>query len=129
MLFQGGDLAMLKADLESRPGSTVLKTFNNRIFRGMSVESTSENLDSLKMVGSIANVWKFTNVELSPVINGGHFMSDSGALNYSIHHMTGVGRLHQEGILGNGVAVAVIDTGIDYNHSAVCTNAHSMTGS
>ncbi|KIM30827.1 hypothetical protein M408DRAFT_65702 [Serendipita vermifera MAFF 305830] len=35
---------------------------------------------------------------------------------YTPHIPTGVQRVHEEGILGEGVKVAVIDTGIDYNH-------------
>lgn len=36
-----------------------------------------------------------------------------------IHKSTGVYRLHEAGILGEGVKVAVVDTGIYYGHSAV----------
>lgn len=33
--------------------------------------------------------------------------------------MTGVDKLHAAGILGKGVTVAVVDTGVDYMHRAV----------
>jgi subtilisin family serine protease len=38
---------------------------------------------------------------------------------FSTHVMTGVDRLHKEGLDGKGVKVAVIDTGIDYSHPAL----------
>ncbi|OHE99124.1 peptidase [Colletotrichum orchidophilum] len=37
----------------------------------------------------------------------------------SPHVMTGVDRVHAKGVLGEGVRIAVIDTGIDYLHSAL----------
>ena len=33
--------------------------------------------------------------------------------------MTGVDKLHAEGLKGDGVLVGIIDTGIDYNHPAL----------
>lgn len=116
---QSHELASLKTVIESLPGNKVLRSFDSRVFRGLSIESTTENLDSLTSVGSVVNAWASKPVELSPVLHGRHFASDAEASNYSIHYMTGVDRLHREGILGQGVNVAVIDTGIDYNHSAV----------
>lgn len=47
------------------------------------------------------------------------FSENVSAANYSIHHMTGVDKLHEAGILGKGVKVAIIDAGIDYNHPAL----------
>ncbi|KAG8780766.1 hypothetical protein FRC16_003033, partial [Serendipita sp. 398] len=35
---------------------------------------------------------------------------------YEPHIATGVQRLHEEGLLGKGVKIAIIDTGVDYNH-------------
>jgi subtilisin family serine protease len=33
--------------------------------------------------------------------------------------MTGVDRLHEEGLTGAGIRIAVMDTGIDYHHPAL----------
>ncbi|KAI9170583.1 peptidase [Paramyrothecium foliicola] len=44
----------------------------------------------------------------------------SGAVDWnSPHAMTGVDQVHAEGILGEGVRVAILDTGIDYLHPAL----------
>ncbi|KAK1997650.1 hypothetical protein LX36DRAFT_577966, partial [Colletotrichum falcatum] len=37
----------------------------------------------------------------------------------SIHFSTGVDQLHEAGIFGKGVKVAVIDSGVDYLHPAL----------
>jgi subtilisin family serine protease len=38
---------------------------------------------------------------------------------YWPHVMTGVDKVHDKGITGKGVTIAVIDTGIDYDHPAL----------
>lgn len=38
---------------------------------------------------------------------------------FSPHVMTGVDKLRAEGFLGDGIKVAIVDTGIDYNHPAL----------
>lgn len=35
---------------------------------------------------------------------------------YAPHVMTGVDKLHEEGYTGKGIKVAIVDSGIDYNH-------------
>ncbi|KAJ0158290.1 Minor extracellular protease vpr [Colletotrichum tanaceti] len=50
---------------------------------------------------------------------GRTFGRDVSAANYSIHGATGVARLHEQGILGKGVRVAVVDSGVDYDHPAL----------
>ncbi|KAM0279722.1 hypothetical protein ACHAQH_004413 [Verticillium albo-atrum] len=96
-----------------------MKTFDGHIFRGISIEASVENIDSLRMIGNVANVWRSKTVQLGPVVNRQDHSDDVGASNYSIHHMTGVDRLHAEGIRGEGVVVAIIDTGIQYTHPAL----------
>lgn len=38
---------------------------------------------------------------------------------FSTHVMTGVDKLRAEGFLGDGIKIAIVDTGIDYNHPAL----------
>ena len=33
--------------------------------------------------------------------------------------MTGVDKLHDEGLIGHGILVGILDTGVDYNHPAL----------
>lgn len=40
-------------------------------------------------------------------------------LTYNLHNFTGVEKVHSSGILGKGVKVAIIDTGILYTHPAL----------
>ena len=35
------------------------------------------------------------------------------------HLMTGVDKLHNEGLIGTGVKIGIIDTGVDYTHPAL----------
>ncbi|CAA7260648.1 unnamed protein product [Cyclocybe aegerita] len=37
----------------------------------------------------------------------------------STHVLTGVDKLHAEGLLGEGIKIGILDTGIDYNHPAL----------
>jgi hypothetical protein len=38
---------------------------------------------------------------------------------FSTHVMTGVDKLHADGVYGKGITVGIIDTGIDYTHPAL----------
>lgn len=44
---------------------------------------------------------------------------DALAQNWTSHSATGVDKLHAQGILGEGVVVGVVDTGVYYPHPAV----------
>lgn len=38
---------------------------------------------------------------------------------YAPHAMTGVDKLHDQGLIGTGVQIAIIDTGVDFTHPAL----------
>jgi subtilisin family serine protease len=44
---------------------------------------------------------------------------DEGFPFYAPHAMTGVDQLHNQGLIGEGVQVAIIDTGVDFTHPAL----------
>ncbi|KAH8694068.1 putative subtilisin [Talaromyces proteolyticus] len=60
----------------------------------------------------VNQVSSFTSVENSA-------QSDITQDTLSTHVMTGVDKLRSEGYVGEGIKVAIVDTGIDYNHPAL----------
>lgn len=49
--------------------------------------------------------------------NGALYQADN--YSHAVHRMTGVDKLHEEGLFGQGVKVAVVDDGVYYMHPAV----------
>ncbi|KAH7175532.1 peptidase S8/S53 domain-containing protein [Dactylonectria macrodidyma] len=106
-------------ELANRPGVKILKVFNSDIFHGASLETPEDNLDTLKAEDPVIQAWQAKRVTLAPITPLQSFGKDAAGVNLSIHHMTGVDKLHAKGVLGKGVVVAVVDTGVDYTHSAL----------
>lgn len=61
------------------------------------------------------------------IVSGSHPLSttleskslDTTSDTFSPHVMTGVDKLRAEGFFGDGIKIAIVDTGIDYNHPAL----------
>lgn len=87
------------------------------MFSGASIESHVENIDTLQSIDSINKAWQSKKIKMSLPVLG--YSDDAGTPFYSVHAMTGVDKLHAAGITGKGVQVAIVDTGVDYNHPAV----------
>ncbi|KAM0327552.1 hypothetical protein ACHAQA_005843 [Verticillium albo-atrum] len=116
---QGADKDAIVRELEGRPGSRVLKVFDSALFNGIAIESDSENTDSFEAISPVRKAWHSKPIQLIPVVTGNSFSDDAQALNYSIHYMTGVDKLHEQGVFGKGVKVGVVDTGTEYTHEAL----------
>ncbi|KAF4981815.1 hypothetical protein FZEAL_2442 [Fusarium zealandicum] len=88
------------------------------VFSGMVIESDSDNVDTLGQLEGVVNVWHARSIP-RPQVN--KLTHDAPPLrsNYSVHHWTGVDKLHAAGTRGKGATVALIDTGIDYTHKAL----------
>ncbi|KAH8174812.1 subtilase family protein [Sarocladium implicatum] len=120
---QGSALEGITHQLASRPDQhgTTYKAFDcSDIFHGVSIETDVDNVDSLRMMEGVANVWPMKSVPVEKLVKPRAQLDlKSRLLNYSMHQWTGVNTLHSQGIRGMGAKVAIIDTGIDYTHNAL----------
>ncbi|CAN8105194.1 unnamed protein product [Discula destructiva] len=118
------DFTAIQDHITAQPGTTILKVFDTDVFAGLSVESTSHNVDSLSNITSVAQVWPSKIISLgtsTPVRtwNASDAATAASSANYSVHAQTGVDRLHAQGIYGQGVVIAIVDTGTQYTHPAL----------
>ena len=103
--------------LASKGGIRVRKTYSSSVFSGASIETEAFDLDGLIALPEVANVWRNGIHKLEPlqVAKAAPFKQ----LDYIVHNTTGVSKLHDAGILGEGAVVGVVDTGAWYEHPAV----------
>jgi subtilisin family serine protease len=113
-------------------GLRVVKKFDSDLFPGLSVECdhdcTPESLRAaLEDSGSgpaVATVYQSTRIRILDTVKGESFSDDAAASNYSVHGITGVEKLHADGIFGAGATVAIVDSGVEYTHPAVRALQH-----
>lgn len=96
-----------------------MKVFKSDVFHGCAIEAREANADLLQALDIVDKAWPSRKFFLGPTEPQVLFDGDTVFENYSIHHMTGVDKVHKQGILGKGAKVAIIDTGINYGHPAV----------
>ncbi|TLS27276.1 hypothetical protein PpBr36_04001 [Pyricularia pennisetigena] len=108
-------------DLPTDGPVKVVKTLDSPgIFTGAVIEATSkEEASTFASNNRVANMWPNQRIELDEPLDRRSFADDVAATEYSVHAATGVDRLHAEGILGQGVKVAVVDSGVWYKHPAL----------
>ncbi|KAI8276305.1 hypothetical protein K4K60_007839 [Colletotrichum sp. SAR11_57] len=80
----------------------VVKTFQNDIFSGAYVKTETHDIASIQALPDIVKVWHNHVVKLDPVKVARSFSDDAASANYSTHHTTGVNRLHENGVFGEG---------------------------
>ncbi|KAL0940071.1 Subtilisin NAT [Colletotrichum truncatum] len=118
--FASGTHTKTKRDeLSSEEGIKVLKTFESAVFSGASVETDNHNLDTLRDLPDVVGVWPNSKANLVAPVKRQVAVDPEAADEYAVHWATGVDALHEQGILGEGVKIGVVDTGIWYKHSAL----------
>ncbi|KDN67978.1 putative subtilase [Colletotrichum sublineola] len=119
--FASGIHAKTKRDeLSSKEGITVLTTFESAVFSGASLETDTHNLDTLRGLPDVVAVWPNSRVRLlAPVKRQVGVDPGAAAAAHAVHWATGVDELHAEGVLGQGVKVGIVDTGVWYRHAAL----------
>ncbi|KAL8296033.1 hypothetical protein RB597_008971 [Gaeumannomyces tritici] len=75
-------------------------------------------VNDLERLPGVARVWPNEHVQLAPLVDR-RAAKVEDADNITSHKVTGVTKLHAQGIFGKGVKVVVVDTGIWYNHPAL----------
>lgn len=97
----------------------MLNIYNTDIFSGYSIETSAFDAEGLALLAGVVNAWPARRVSLDIPELQGTFDDTIAAGNYSVHQATGVDKLHAQGIYGNGVTIAIVDTGVWYPHPAV----------
>ncbi|MFP7299009.1 S8 family serine peptidase [Neobacillus niacini] len=105
-----------KEDIEKLNVKATIKGSYKEVFNGVAMTLPASKVQTLLKSNVVKSVWENKIVEfIQPVsseeTNGGPVYSGVHP-----HGMTGVDKLHEKGLTGTGVKVAVLDTGIDYNH-------------
>ncbi|ENH68331.1 Thermophilic serine proteinase [Fusarium oxysporum f. sp. cubense race 1] len=106
--------ASVAVDAEEINKPAVRSSRNGRTSTG----NTRKFIVEVEPMEGVVNVWQAHKVAM-PKVENSESGPSSSIRNYSIHHWTGVDKLHAAGIRGKGSTVAIIDTGIDYTHKAL----------
>lgn len=87
-------------------------------FNGVAIKLPASQVKKLLNSKVVKNVWENKQTQgIQPVTTSGNENTvGSVYTGKHPHALTGVDKLHERGLTGKGVKVAVIDSGIDYNH-------------
>lgn len=117
--MQDIDYETAVGEIQSQPGIKLLKKFRSSVFSGVSIQSSDHSPGSLQDIAPVTQAWRSRSIKLSSNVEASTFSDGVEASNYSVHGMTGVDKVHALGNFGKGAKVAIVDTGVDYNHPAV----------
>jgi subtilisin family serine protease len=98
----------------------VVKEYDSPIFSGARITADDYNLDQLTALPGVVRAWHNQELTLlNPVDKRQQPVPPANASQHDVHWATGVHELHDRGILGKGVKIGIIDTGVWYNHDAL----------
>lgn len=104
--------AQLYSDIEEKVDSAVEPGFSyTHVFNGFSIEANESDIEKIKALPNVENVYVSKEYELyegNAAENGMYI--DNGC------EMMNTGYMHDEGINGEGMVIAVIDNGFDVGH-------------
>lgn len=93
--------------------------FDSPIFNGVSLDirnSTARTLEEIKALPGIKDAWEASYVTLDFKVE------DTTEAKWNPHGLTGVDKVHLYDLWGEGVRIAVIDSGVDSKHPAFADN-------
>ncbi|KAF4463807.1 subtilisin-like serine protease pr1c [Fusarium albosuccineum] len=98
-------------------------SYTSEIFHGASLEfanATEEDIEQLQSLPEVKNVWPEAYITLGIDPEEIEILDSPTNLTFwDPHRETNVSRVHDLDHLGEGVIVAVVDSGIDYTHPAL----------
>ncbi|KAH0289101.1 subtilisin-like protein [Aureobasidium namibiae CBS 147.97] len=99
--------------------SSIFKGLSFHVDTGLDQAVVASDIQAMPIVRKVwpISLYDKQDFATAPWTNGSNSSSSSDT--FSTHIMGHVDRLHAEGLTGNGTFVAIIDTGIDYNHPAL----------
>ncbi|KAK4626591.1 Minor extracellular protease vpr [Fulvia fulva] len=111
--------------LDSSMEVAVHRRYTNTIFPGLAIDVSSghhQTVDTLKecisALPQVVNVWQSHTYKLSSSRHAPRSTSPQKLNPGIFHELTGVDKLHEQGIKGQGVVIGIIDEGVDYLHPA-----------
>jgi subtilisin family serine protease len=87
-------------------------------FNGVAIKLPAKQVKNLLDSKVVKNIWENKQAEVIQPVSNSENKNVVGSVytGKHPHALTGVDKLHERGLTGKGVKVAVLDTGIDYNH-------------
>lgn len=90
--------------------------FDSPVFNGVSLDISNygaKTLEDIKALPGVKDAWQASYVTLD------FDAEEVSSAKWNPHAMTGVDKVHQNQLYGDGILVAVIDSGVDYNHESL----------